>query len=109
MRLTYRQQRQLRLIEAAVRRSNPHLGAMFGMFSRLYPSQDLPGGEELPVGQGRLRRAATWIVAALTTAAVAISALFGNAVTTVAAKRRAPAQAPAAPREPTRPRTDGPA
>jgi hypothetical protein len=110
MRFSYRQQRQFRLIEAAVRRSDPHLGAMFGIFGRLYPGQDLPGAEQLPnqpAGRGHLRRAAAWLVAALTTVAVAISVLLGKAVTAATARRRAPAPAPAAPREPIRPRTDG--
>ncbi len=110
MRFSYRQQRQFRLIEAAVCRSDPHLGAMFGIFGRLYPGQDLPGAEQLPdrpAGQGRLRRAAAWLVAALTTVAVAISVPLGKAVTTATARRRAPAPAPAAPREPIRPRSDG--
>jgi hypothetical protein len=105
MRLSYRQQRQLRLIGEAVRRSDPHLGAMFGTFDRLYIGQNLPGVEQLPdqpAGRGRLRRAVTKVTAALTTAAVAISVLLGSAT----AKRRAPASA--APYEPIRPRTDGP-
>lgn len=101
MRLSYRQQRQLRLIDTAVRRSDPHMGAMFGIFTRLYTDQDLPGAERLPDqpdGRGCFRRAAARIMAALTTAAVAATT-----------RRRAPAAAPAAHREPTRPRTDGPA
>jgi hypothetical protein len=110
MRLSYRQQRQFRLIEAALRRSDPHLGAMFGIFGRLYPGQDLPGAEQLPnqpAGRGHLRRAAAWLVAPVITAAVAISVLLGKAVTTATPRRRAPAPAPAATHEPTRPRTDG--
>jgi hypothetical protein len=112
MKLSYRQQRQLRLIEATVCRSDPHLGAMFGIFGRLYPRRDLPDAEQLPYGlfgQGRLPRAAAWIVAVLTTAAVAISVLLGKAVTMATAGRRAPAQTPAVQRERTRPRLDGPA
>jgi hypothetical protein len=110
MKLSYRQQRQLRLIDAAVRRSDPHVGAMFGIFGRLYTGEDLPGAEQLPdqpAGRGFPRRAASWMVAMLTGAAVAISVLFGRAVARVTARRHAPA--PAAPYEPTRPRTDGPA
>jgi hypothetical protein len=110
MKLSYRQQRQLRLIEASVCRSDPHLGAMFGIFGRLYPGQDMSGTEQLPdqpVGRGRLRRAAAWFVAALITTAVAISVLLGKAVTTATGRRRAPAPASSVPREPTRPRTDG--
>jgi hypothetical protein len=85
MELSYRQLRQLRLIDAAVRRSDPHLDAMFGIFDRLYIGQDLPGVEQLgdpPAGRGTLLRAAASIMAALTNAAVAISDLFGKAITT---------------------------
>ena len=107
MRLSYRQQRQLRLIEATVRRSDPHVGAMFGIFGRLYPGQDLPDWEQ--VAQGRLRRAAARIVAAFAAMAVAITVLLGQAVTLAAPRRRVRAQAPAAKRERARPRPDGPA
>jgi hypothetical protein len=112
MRLSYCQQRQLRLIEATVSRSDPHLDAMFGIFGRLYPRQDLPDTEQLSdghSGQGRLRRAAAWIVAVLTTVSVAITVLLGKVVTMATAGRRAPAQTPAAQRERSRPRLDGPA
>lgn len=112
MRLSYHQQRQLRLVEATVRRSDPHLGAMFAMFGRLYTGENLPGGEQLPdgpCGQGRFRRAAAWIAAVLTTAAVALSVLLGKALTMATAGCRTPAQAPAAQRERIRPRPDGPA
>jgi hypothetical protein len=92
MRLSYRQQRKLRLIEASVRRSDPHVGAMFGIFGRLYPDQDMPDWEQ--VAQGRLRRSAVWIVAAFTAMAVAITVLLGKAVTLATPQRRARAQAP---------------
>jgi len=36
MSLSYRQQRQLSSIEASVRRTDPDLGAMLGIFGRLY-------------------------------------------------------------------------
>ena len=105
MSLSYRQQRQLRLIGADLRQSDPHVGAMFGIFGRLYPDQDMPDSEQ--VAQGRLRRAAAWIVAAVAAMAVAITVLLGKAVTLAASQRRARAQAPAAERERTRPRLDG--
>jgi hypothetical protein len=105
MRLSYCQQRQLRLIETSVRRSDPHVGAMFGIFGRLYPDQDMPDWEQ--VAQGRLRRAAAWIVAAVAAMAVAITVLLGKALTLAVSRRRARAQAPAAERERTRPRLDG--
>ncbi|HEV3289280.1 MAG TPA: hypothetical protein VG123_09815 [Streptosporangiaceae bacterium] len=107
MSLSYRQQRQLRLIGAGLRRSDPHVGAMFGIFVRLYPGQDMPDWEQ--VAQGRFRRAAAWIVAAFAAMAVAISVLLGKAVTLAAPRRRACAQAQAAKRERARPRPDGPA
>jgi hypothetical protein len=111
MRLSYRQQRQLRLIGAGLRQSDPHLGAMFGLFGRLYPGQDMPGWEQMAqvtAGQGRrLRQAAAWIVAALTAAAVAITALLDGAVIMAARRRRARAEAPAANRGRTRPWPEG--
>ena len=105
MSLSYRQQRQLRLIGAGLSRSDPHIGAMFGTFGRLYPDQDMPDWEQ--VTQGRLRRAAARIVAAVAAMAVAITVLLGKAVTLACPRRRARAQAPAAKRERARPRPDG--
>jgi hypothetical protein len=105
MRFSYRQQRQLRLIEVAVCGSDPHLGAMFGIFGRLYPGQGLPAAEQLPdqpAGRGHLRRAAAWLAAVLITAVVAISVLLSKAATTATARRRTRAQAPAVRRERTR-------
>jgi|SRR5580693_4114981 hypothetical protein len=107
MSLSYGQQRELRLIGAGLRRSDPHAGAMFGIFGRLYPDQDVPDWEQ--VTQGRLRRAAAWMVAALAAMAVAITILLGKAVNLAAPRRRARAQAPAVQRERARPRPDGPA
>ena len=60
MSLSYRQQRQLRSIEASVRRTDPDLGAMLGIFGRLYPNQDMPSWEQVPrapASQSCLRRA----------------------------------------------------
>ena len=79
MSLSYRQENQLRHVEADVRRSDPHLGAMFGMFGQLYPDQGMPASEQVPpvtASQDRLHRAAAWIVAALIATAAAISALL---------------------------------
>jgi hypothetical protein len=92
MSLTYRQQRQLRYIEASVRRTDPHLGAMLGLFGRLYPEKDLPGWEQeprVPTSQSRIQRAGAWIVAALIAVAAAIEVLLGRAVTVATAGRRA--------------------
>ncbi len=92
MSLTYRQQRQLRYIEASVRQTDPHLGAMLGLFGRLYPEKDLPAWEQeprAPTSQSRLRRVGAWIVAALTAVAAAIEVLLGRAATAATAGRRA--------------------
>jgi hypothetical protein len=105
MSLSYGQQRQLHLIGAGLRRSDPHMDVMFGIFSRLYPDQDMPDWEQ--VAQGRLRRTAAWIVAAFAVMAVPITVLLGKAVTLAAPRRRARAQASAARRERARPGLDG--
>ena len=91
MSFTYRQQRQLRYIEASVRQTDPHLGAMLGLFGRLYPEKDLPIWEQeppTPVSRSRLRRVGAWIVAALTAVATAIEVLLGRAATVATAGRR---------------------
>jgi hypothetical protein len=46
MSLNNRQRRQLRRIGTSLGRSDPHLGAMFSIFGRLYPEQDLPDWEQ---------------------------------------------------------------
>lgn len=71
MNLTRCEQRQLRHIEAAVRRSDPRLAAIMGMFGRLYSGEEMPASEHEPRSQNHLRRSAAWIVAALATAAPA--------------------------------------
>jgi hypothetical protein len=112
MSLNYRQRCQLHRIEAGLRRADPHLGVVLGIFGRLYSDQEMPGWEQVhqvPASQSRLRRVGAWIVAVLTAAAVAISVLIGKAITRAASARRARAQAPVARRERTRPRPNRPA
>jgi Protein of unknown function (DUF3040) len=99
MSLNCRQQRQLRYIEASVRRTDPDLGAMLGIFGRLYPEEDLPAWEQEsrePASQSRIRRVGAWIVAALSAVTAAIEVLLGRAATVATARRRARAQVPAA-------------
>jgi anti-sigma-K factor RskA len=105
MSLSYRQQWRLRLIGADLRRSDPHVGAMFGIFGRLYPDQDMPDWEQ--AAQGRLRRVAAWIVTVFAATAVAITVMLGKAVTLATSRRRTGAQAPATKPERARPRSDG--
>jgi hypothetical protein len=63
MSTSHRQQRQLRRMAARLRRSDPDLDAMFGIFGRLYRGQELAACERESwmrpgSGLGRLRRAA---------------------------------------------------
>ena len=90
MSLSYRQENQLRRAETELRRSDPHLGAMFSMFGKLYPDQDMPASEQVPpvsTCRDRLHRAAAWIVAALIATAVAISVLLSTVAVAIAGCR----------------------
>jgi hypothetical protein len=64
MSLPYREQRQLRGIEAGLFWSDSHLAGMLGMFGRLYHGQDMPASEQVPSGHGRGRRGITRIAMA---------------------------------------------
>lgn len=101
--LTYRQQYRLLRIEAGLLRSDPHLGAMFGMFGRLYRGEGMPARENAPSSHDRFRRTVAWTVAALIVAAAGISVLLRAASALTTALRRASSQ-PSAPR----PRTYSP-
>jgi hypothetical protein len=81
MSLCYREQRQLRGIEADLLQSDSHLTAMLYVFDRLYGGQDMPASEQVPSGQDRDRRAVTRIAVAFAVAALAISILFSAALT----------------------------
>jgi hypothetical protein len=48
MSLRNRQKKQLRRIAADMRRSDTHLSAMFNVFGKLYPDQDMPAWEQVP-------------------------------------------------------------
>jgi Protein of unknown function (DUF3040) len=84
MSLCYREQRQLRRIEAGLFRSDSHLAGMLEMFGRLYRGQDMPAPERALPGKGRDRRAVTRIAVAVAVAALAFSILFSAALTTPA-------------------------
>ena len=86
MNLNYRQQHQLRRMEAGLRQADPHLGAMFGVFGRLYPRQDMPAWEQqprVPSSQHRIPRAVRWIFAPPAAVATAIGVLISKAVIVV--------------------------
>src|SRR6266478_1923645 len=84
MSLCYREQRQLRGIEAGLVRADSHLAGMLETFGRLYSGQDMPASERVPSGQGRDQRAVTRIAAAFAVAALALSIVFSAALTTPA-------------------------
>ena len=48
MSLRNRQKEQLRRIASDLRRSDAHLSAMFNVFGKLYPDQDMPAWEQVP-------------------------------------------------------------
>jgi hypothetical protein len=78
MSTSHRQQRQLRRMAARLRRSDPDLDAMFGIFGRLYRGQELAACERESwmrsgSGRGRLRRAAASVRAVLSLRARAMS------------------------------------
>ena len=81
MSLCYREQRQLRSIEAGLLQSDSHLTAMLYVFDRLYRGQDMPASERVPSGQDRNQGAVTRIAVAFAVAALAISILFSAALT----------------------------
>jgi hypothetical protein len=81
MSLCYREQRQLRGIEADLLQSDSHLTAMLYVFDRLYSGQDMPASEQVPSKQDRDRRAVTRIAVAFAVAALATSILFSAALT----------------------------
>jgi hypothetical protein len=102
MSLTYRQEDQLRRVEAGVCRSDRHLAGMFGVFGRLYADDGMPAWEQAarePASRSRLRQAAAWSVTALIAVAAAISVLLSKAVAVTSARRGALVRGPAAERE----------
>jgi hypothetical protein len=81
MSLSYRQERQLRLLEAGLIRSDPYLASIMGIFGGLYADQRMPGWEHMPrvpSCRNGLARAVTWVVAALAATAAAISILLNR-------------------------------
>ena len=92
MSLSYHQRRQLHRIEAGLRRADPQLGVMLGIFGRLYPDQEMPGWEQVPqvpAPQNRLRRVGAWIVAVLAAAGEAPGIWIGDGLAGSKASRSA--------------------
>ena len=112
MSLSYRQERQLRLLEAGLIRSDPYLASIMGIFGRLYAGQRMPCWEHMPrvpSCRNGLARAATWVVAAVaaTTAAISILLSRGAGARAGAGRQHRPRRRESADRA--SPRPDAPA
>lgn len=94
MSLNYRQRYQLGLVKAGMRRSDPLLCAMFGMFGRLYRGEGVPAWEQVPASRDR-GRIATWSLAVLAAMAAVFSAVLTAALVAVTAMRRHRGRPPA--------------
>jgi Protein of unknown function (DUF3040) len=81
MSLSYRHERQLRLIEADLLQSDPDLAAAMADFGELYTGPNVPAwddmAEEIPGAHARLRRVAA-ILVVLAVAIAAISVVLGS-------------------------------
>ena len=86
MSLDYRQRYQLHLVRAGMRRSDPLLCAMFGMFGRLYRGEGMPSWEQVPTSRDRGRIAA-WGLAVLAAMAAGLSAVLTAALVAVTTLR----------------------
>jgi hypothetical protein len=89
---------QLHHIEAGLRRTDPHLDVMLGIFGRLYPDQEMPGWEQVPAPQNRLRRVSAWIMAILAAAGKAPGIWIGDGLAGSKASRSAWATGSGCPR-----------
>ena len=74
----YEQSRLCR-IEASLRRSDPKLAGMLGMFGRLCPGQRMPAWEQAPSRLDRTRQAAALLAAAAAVIAAAARFLLAAA------------------------------
>jgi len=83
MSLNYRQRYQLCLVKAGMRRSDPPLCAMFGMFGRLYRGEGMPSWEQVLTSRHRGRIAARGLAVL-----AAMAAVFTAALVAVTAVRR---------------------
>ena len=76
MSLNHHHQRQLYRIQAGLRRADPQLAAMLGIFGKLSAGQAMPPWEQVPTRRDRARAAAALIVQAITLAAAATGLLL---------------------------------
>jgi hypothetical protein len=76
MSLNYAERHQLHRIETRLRRSDPHLGGMLVVFTRLCDGQGLPAREQLAVRHGRIWRSAALIAQVIAVVFAAIRTLL---------------------------------
>ena len=93
MSLSHYQHSQRRRIEASLRRSDPKLASMLGMFGRPGAGQRMPAWEQAPSRPGRIRQAAALLAKTATVIAAAIRLLPAAARLLPAAARLLPAAA----------------
>jgi len=93
MSLSRYQHSQRRRIEASLRRSDPKLASMLGMFGRPGAGQRMPAWEQAPSRPGRIRQAAALLAKTATVIAAAIRLLPAAARLLPAAARLLPAAA----------------
>jgi len=72
MTLSHSEQSRLSRIEASLRRSDPKLAGMLGMFGRLCAGQRMPAWEQAPSRLGQIRQAAALLAAAAAVAAAIV-------------------------------------
>ena len=94
MSLNYRQRHRLHLVKADLRRSDPLLCAMFGMFGRLYEGEGMPAREQVPTSPDSGRMAA-WGAAVLGTMVAVFSAVLTAVFVAVTIMRRPRGHTPA--------------
>jgi len=93
MSLSHCQRSQRRRIEASLRRSDPKLASMLGMFGRPGAGQRMPAWEQAPSRPGRIRQAAALLAKTATVIAAAARLLPAAARLLPAAARLLPAAA----------------
>ena len=85
MSLHYRQRYQLHLIETRLRRSDPRLAGMLGIFGRLSAGQAMPFWEQMSSSKDGIRQAAALLAEAVTIVAAAFRVLLSAVLTFAAA------------------------
>ena len=91
MTLSHSEQSRLSRIEASLRRSDPKLAGMLGMFGRLCAGQRMPAWEQAPSRLGQIRQAAALLAAAAVAARLLLAAARALAAIVHGGRARPPA------------------